>query len=36
MKNIDWSKVEEAKGFEKLPMGGYVCGITAVEDKPED
>ena len=34
MKNIDWSKVEEAKGFEKLPMGGYVCGITAVEDFP--
>ena len=36
MKNIDWSRVEEAKGFEKLPMGGYVCGITAVEDKPDD
>lgn len=34
MKNIDWNKVEEAKGFEKLPMGGYVCGITAVEDFP--
>lgn len=36
MKNIDWNTVEEAKGFEKLPMGGYVCGITAVEDKPDD
>ena len=34
MKNIDWSRVEEAKGFEKLPMGGYVCVITAVEDVP--
>ena len=32
MKNINWNEVEEAKGFEKLPAGGYVCGITAVED----
>lgn len=32
MKKIDWNSVEEAKGFEKLPAGGYVCGITAVED----
>lgn len=32
MKNIDWNTVEEAKGFEKLPAGGYVCGITSVED----
>ncbi len=35
MKNINWNEVEEAKGFEKLPAGGYICGITAVEDKPE-
>ena len=35
MKNINWNEVEEAKGFEKLPAGGYVCGITHVEDKPE-
>lgn len=34
MKNINWNEVEEVKGFEKLPAGGYVCGITAVEDKP--
>ena len=32
MKKIDWNNVEEAKGFDKLPAGGYVCGITAVED----
>ena len=35
MKNINWNEVEEAKGFEKLPAGGYVCGITAVEDVPD-
>lgn len=35
MKNINWNEVEEAKGFEKLPAGGYICGITHVEDKPE-
>ncbi len=35
MKNINWNEVEEAKGFEKLPAGGYVCGITSVEDKPD-
>ena len=34
MKNIDWNNVEETKGFDKLPAGGYVCGITSVEDKP--
>lgn len=35
MKNINWNEVEEAKGFEKLPAGGYICGITAVEDEPD-
>lgn len=35
MKAIDWTSVEEVKGFEKLPAGGYICGITAVEDVPE-
>ncbi|MEE0897471.1 MAG: hypothetical protein U0L88_07570 [Acutalibacteraceae bacterium] len=35
MKHIDWNNVEEAKGFEKLPAGGYICGITAVEDVPD-
>lgn len=34
MKNINWNEVEEVKGFNKLPAGGYVCGITAVEDVP--
>ena len=34
MKKINWNEVEEVKGFEKLPAGGYVCGITAVEDVP--
>lgn len=34
MKHIDWDNVQESKGFEKLPAGGYVCGITAVEDYP--
>lgn len=33
MKTIDWNNVKAASGgFEKLPAGGYVCGITAVED----
>ncbi len=35
MKNIDWNTVEEVKDFEKLPAGGYVCGITSVEDKAD-
>ena len=35
MKNINWNEVEEVKEFEKLPAGGYVCGITAVEDEPQ-
>lgn len=34
MKKIDWNNVEEVKDFNKLPAGGYVCGITAVEDVP--
>ncbi len=32
MRNIDWNNVEEAKEFEKVTPGGYVCGITAVEN----
>ena len=32
MRNIDWNNVEEAKEFKKVTPGGYVCGITAVED----
>jgi hypothetical protein len=36
MKKIDWNNVEEVKDFEKLPAGGYVCGITSVEDKEKE
>lgn len=35
MKNVNLQNVEEAKDFERLPAGGYVCGITAVEDVPD-
>ena len=31
MKKIDWNNVEEAKDG-RLPAGGYICGITSVED----
>lgn len=34
MKNINWNEVQEATNNNKLPAGGYVCGITAVEDVP--
>ena len=32
MKNINWATVEEAKEFEKVAVGGYICKITAIED----
>lgn len=32
MKNINWANVEAVESFKKLEAGGYVCGITAVED----
>lgn len=35
MKHINWNEVEEAKAFERLPAGGYICGITSVEDVPD-
>lgn len=35
MKNINWDRVEEVQEFEKVPPGGYICGITAVKDEPE-
>lgn len=35
MKHFNWNEIEAPKGFERLPAGGYVCGITAVEDKPQ-
>lgn len=31
----DWSNVEEAKPFEQLPAGGYICQILRVKDEPE-
>lgn len=34
MKAIDLTVVEEAKDYAKVTPGGYVCGITAVEDVP--
>ena len=36
MKAINLSEVQEAQEFEKVAVGGYVCGITAVEDVPFD
>ena len=33
MKKIDWNNVKE--NGSQLPAGGYVCGITSVEDVPE-
>ena len=35
MKAIDLSNVEEAKEFTRPEPGGYICGITSVEDVPE-
>ena len=32
MRNVNWTSVEEAKGFEMIPAGGYVCQILRVED----
>ena len=34
MRNIDWNQVNEAQEFEHVTPGGYVCGITSVEDVP--
>lgn len=34
MKAIDLSRVESAEVRRQLPAGGYVCGITRVEDVP--
>lgn len=28
----NWNEVDDLKEFEKLPAGGYICGITKVED----
>lgn len=32
MREINWNAVEEAKEFKKPVAGGYICGITAVQD----
>lgn len=37
MKNINWKEVEAARPgeFNRLPAGGYICKITAVDDEPK-
>ena len=37
MKHINWNEVEAARPgeFNKLPAGGYICQITAVDDEPK-
>lgn len=35
MKNINWSSVEAAENFKRIEAGGYICGITSVEDFPQ-
>lgn len=31
----DWGSIEEAKPFEQLPAGGYICQILRVKDEPK-
>ena len=35
MKNLNLENVEEAKDFERVPVGGYICKITMAEDVAE-
>lgn len=35
MKVLNWTLIEEAKGFTQLPAGGYVVRIIGVEDNPQ-
>lgn len=35
MKNINWTSIEENKEYDRPIPGGYICGITAVEDKED-
>ena len=35
MRNINWNEIEEIKEYERLTAGGYICGITAVQDVEE-
>lgn len=32
MIKMNWADVEEAKGFEQIEAGGYICHIVSVED----
>ena len=32
MENINWNEIEDVKEYERLSAGGYICGITAVND----
>lgn len=34
MKQIDWTKVDEANEFESVKPGGYIAQIFTVEDNP--
>ena len=35
MRKINWGAVEEAKEFERLSSGGYVCKIVSITDNPQ-
>ena len=35
MRKINWGAVEEAKDFERLGSGGYVCKIVSITDNPQ-
>ena len=35
MRKINWGSVEEAKEFERLGSGGYVCKIVSITDNPQ-
>jgi len=34
MRKINWGQIEEAKEFERLSSGGYVCKIVKIIDNP--
>ncbi len=35
MIKIDWNNIDAVENFKRLEAGGYICGITSVEDVPE-
>ena len=35
MKKINWNEVEDAREYDRVAPGGYICVITAVQDVPE-